>query len=49
VYPGLKVEEIDQHGHALDHPDLGAIYKEGNWWGWPMISFGRADVDGAMP
>jgi hypothetical protein len=49
VYPGLEVDEIDQWGHALDHPDIGTIYKEGNWWSRPMMSFGRADGDGAMP
>jgi hypothetical protein len=32
VYPGLEVDIIDRHGHSLDQPDLGAIYREGNWW-----------------
>jgi hypothetical protein len=50
VYPDLEVEEIDQRGHALDHPKLGTIYKEGIWWSGPAtISFGRADGDGVMP
>jgi len=49
VYPGLEVDEIDQQGHDIDHPELGTIYRQGNWWGPTMPSFGRADGDGAMP
>jgi hypothetical protein len=49
VYPGLEVDEVDQQGHPLYHPDVGTIYRQGNWWGVPMPSFGRGDGDGAMP
>jgi hypothetical protein len=49
VYPAMEVDEVDQQGHPLDHPELGTIYKQGNWWGPTMPSFGRADGDGAMP
>jgi hypothetical protein len=49
VYPNQEVCEVDQQGHAIDQPDVGTIYKQGNWWSRPMMSFGRADVDGAMP
>jgi hypothetical protein len=50
VYPGLEIDEIDQQGHALDHPDVGTIYRQGNWWSGPtMPSLGRADGDGTMP
>jgi antitoxin component YwqK of YwqJK toxin-antitoxin module len=49
VYPGLEVDEIDPQGHALDQPDVGTIYRQGDWWSRPMMSFGRADGDGAMP
>jgi hypothetical protein len=50
IYPGLEIDEIDQQGHALDHPDVGAIYRQGNWWRGPtMPSLGRADGDGTMP
>jgi hypothetical protein len=50
VYPGLEVEDIDQQGHAFNQPGVGTIYRAGDWWsGSTMMSFGRADGDGAMP
>jgi hypothetical protein len=50
IYPGLEIDEIDQQGHALDHPEVGTIYRQGNWWIGPtMPSLGRADGDGVMP
>jgi hypothetical protein len=49
VYPGVEVDLVDQQGHDIDHPELGTIYRQGNWWGPTMPSFGRADGDGAMP
>jgi hypothetical protein len=49
VYPGFEVKEIDPQGHALDQPDVGTIYRQGNWWSRSMPSLGRADGDGTMP
>jgi hypothetical protein len=49
VYPNIEVDMVDQQGHALDQPDVGTIYRQGDWWSRPMMSFGRADGDGAMP
>jgi hypothetical protein len=49
VYPDLEITEVDQQGHPSNGPDLGTIYKQGLWWSGPILSFGRADGDGAMP
>jgi hypothetical protein len=50
IYPGLEIDEIDQQGHDLDHPEVGTVYRQGNWWSGPtMPSLGRADGDGTMP
>ncbi len=49
VYPGVEVDMVDRQGHAINQPNPGAIYREGDWWGPPMPSFDRADGDGAMP
>ena len=49
VYPNIEVDMVDQQGRPYDRPDFGTIYRQGNWWSRPMMSFGRADGDGAMP
>jgi hypothetical protein len=49
VYPNIEVVFVNQQGHPYDRPDFGIIYRQGDWWSRPMASFGRADVDGAMP
>jgi hypothetical protein len=49
VYPDIEVDMINQQGHPYDRPDVGTIYRQGDWWSRPMPSFGRVDGDGAMP
>jgi hypothetical protein len=49
VYPDIEVDMVNQQGQPYDRPDVGTIYRQGDWWSGPMMSFGRADGDGTMP